>query len=816
MRWPRIGRLRTRLVVSLALSVVAAQGIGYWLVDAASARNARAQLEQELVAGERVLARLLEHDRRQLAQAATLLATDPGLREAIAARDAGTVNAVLDTHGGRIDAATVQLVSLDGKVVAQAIRAGARRTSPDDDDRPPDFGFPDLLETARLKGGASRIVSPGDVPMQVVVVPVRAPDLIAWLAVGFEIDDRLARDLHGLTGLDVSFLRGAAADRSIVASTLEGQPRRALRGLALAGYRLPGAAPVELGGVRFGGRVVDLSPGSQPPMHAVLQRPVDDKLAAFAWLRQRLVALALCSLLVAILLGGLLARGITRPLARLHQGARRVGEGDYGEPVAVGGCDELGALAHRFNGMREEIAAREQDILRLAYQDALTGLPNRARFNEELDAAIRGPHGSGTALALLVLGLDRFKPINDALGHRAGDHVLCQVALRLRQLAPPSAILARLGGDEFALLLRPLGDAVEGIEGIGGSGGSTDPERMAQMLLEMMNYPVMLDDQPLDVGGSIGIARYPVDGADAGTLIRQAAMAMAAAKRGERGYAFSDPRFGVAQQDHLSLLGELRRAVAADDLRVYYQPKIELASGVTRGVEALVRWQHRSRGLLAPGAFMPHAERTGFVRQVTRWMLEQAIGQCGRWHADGMPLEVSINISARDLADGRLPALLGQLLARHAVPPGLVCLELTESSFIEDPERALAILREIDALGVRLSIDDFGTGFSSLSYLNRLPVDELKIDREFIKGMLEDPDDFAIVRSTIELAHRLGLRVVAEGVETEQAMNALAGLGCDLVQGLFASKPVPADDLRRWLAESPWGVVSRDAAPVAS
>ena len=814
MRGWRIRSLRTRIILSFALVLVAGQGIGYWLVDAASSRNARGQLEQELVAGERVFAHLLEHNRNLLAQAARVLAADYGFREAIATRDAATMNSVLHNHGERIDASTMQLLSPDGVVQAQVGRSGNAAAAVGRGS----FVFRDLLEAARRDGTASAIVSQGERAYQLVVVPVRAPLLIAWVAVGFEVDDRLAQSIKRLTDLEVSFLRGGSPGqagsgmRSIFASTLQDVLRQPLQ-VAINQAVLPAeGGMMELAGIHYGSRIAVLTGDQQPPVTAVLQRSLDEKLQAFQPLRHFLLVLALSSVILSILFSALVARGITRPLSLLHEGALRMRSGDYSAPIQVAQADEIGMLADSFNGMREEIASREQEILRLAYQDGLTGLPKRVRFNEQLEEAIDEAGRRGATLSVMLMDLDRFKLINDTLGHTAGDHVLRQVAMRLRQLAPAASTLARLGGDEFAVLMPAVlaapEQAAETIVASGSPQPAADPARFAQMVLEMMKHPVLLDGQPLDVGASIGIARFPEHGRDAGTLIRHADMAMYGAKRGNQGFAFYDVKFDIAQQDQLSMLGELRRAVEANELRVFYQPKIDLAGGCTKGVEALVRWQHPGRGLLAPGLFMPYAEQTGFVRQVTGWMLAQAIGQCGRWCEQGMPLQVSINISTRDLVDEALPGLVGRLLAQHRVRPELVCLELTESSFMQDPERALKTLRDIDALGVEISIDDFGTGFSSLSYLKRLPVDELKIDRAFVMNMLDDADDFTIVRSTVELAHNLGLRVVAEGVETAAAMDALRAVGCDLAQGYHASRPIPADAFQRWLLQAKWGLAT--------
>ncbi|GAB4475135.1 MAG: hypothetical protein OHK0044_20220 [Burkholderiaceae bacterium] len=416
-------------------------------------------------------------------------------------------------------------------------------------------------------------------------------------------------------------------------------------------------------------------------------------------------------------------------------------------------------------------------------------------------------------------------------------------ALRDRALQPQVRMSLRLAGTEYETRVLPVGDG----DGDGGSVfavpqrpldemlGAFDRLRMfllvlaaisiafavaasyaiARAIVGALRAPIESEGQPIDVAASIGIALYPEDGVDAGTLMRRADIAMYVAKRSSASFAFYDARYEVAQREHLSLLGELRRAVEAAELRAYYQPKVELATGRISGVEALVRWRHPTRGLVPPGEFMPYAEQTGFVRVITRWMLAVTLRQCGRWAAQGTPLQVAVNISVRDLLSRDLPQLVGDLLQKDRVPPELVCLEITESSFMEDPEHALATLRALHDLGVRLAIDDFGTGFSSLAYLKRLPVDELKIDRTFVMGMADDRDDRMIVHSTIELAHNLGLKVVAEGVETDACLDELRVLGCDLVQGYLISGPLRRSKLETWLRESPWGVAQPAAVVVA-
>jgi diguanylate cyclase (GGDEF)-like protein len=510
-----------------------------------------------------------------------------------------------------------------------------------------------------------------------------------------------------------------------------------------------------------------------------------DALARFEQLQTLLMGLAAVSLGGSLFGSYFIARGITRPLNQLAEGAARISQGDYSAPIGVTSRDEIGALADAFNRMRTSIASHEKEFLRLAYEDRLTGLPNRALFNDRLAGAVTLARRSGTPLAVMLLDLDRFKHINDTLGHTVGDDVLKEVGMRLRSALRQSDTIARLGGDEFAVLL-PTGNE----------------ERIADVVRKILHciaQPIQCDGQSLDVGASIGIARYPEHGDSPDTLISRADVAMYLAKAANSEFAFYDASHDGTQQEQLSLLGELRRAVERDELRVYFQPKIDLRTGRTRGVEALVRWMHPLRGIVPPIEFMPFAERTGFVRTVTRWVLETSLTRCGRWLAQGISLEVSVNISVRDLQNTDLPDIVAGLLASCAVPAELVCLEITESSFMENPQRALQTLGRLRELGVRLSIDDFGTGFSSLAYLRKLRVHEIKVDRTFIATM-EDSDDMVIVRSTIELAHNLGLNVVAGRDREQEKPRAPSRDGMRRGAGLFHKPPAAGGQAARMVA----------------
>jgi diguanylate cyclase (GGDEF)-like protein len=421
-----------------------------------------------------------------------------------------------------------------------------------------------------------------------------------------------------------------------------------------------------------------------------------------------------------------------------------------------------------------------------ALHDALTGLPNRAQLYRRLERAVRG----GGVSALLLIDLDRFKEINDTLGHDHGDELLIEVAARLRASVRRGDTLARLGGDEFAVLLSDLphrGAAVE----------------TADRLLEALRRPFALRGVAVELAASIGVALCPDHGTDSGTLVQRADVAMYSAKAAYAGIETYDPARDPYSADRLVLLSELRRALSEDELVLHYQPKVAVASRAVTGVEALVRWQHPERGLLGPGEFVPLAERTGMIAELTRWVLEAALAQCRAWADSGVQLPVAINLASANVLDKTLPDVVADALARHGVPGELLECEISEHTVMADPQRAIEVLSRLRELEVRLSLDDFGTGHSSLAYLKRLPLDEVKIDRSFVLGMAEDDNDAVIVRSTIDLARNLGLEVVAEGVETEAVFANLAALRCDVAQGYLLSRPLPAAQLADWLTAHP-------------
>ncbi len=432
--------------------------------------------------------------------------------------------------------------------------------------------------------------------------------------------------------------------------------------------------------------------------------------------------------------------------------------------------------------------AQREQLEFLALHDDLTGLFNRSRLCKEIDRAIATARRTDERFALLLLDLDRFKEINDTLGHPVGDKLLIEVARRLRDATPVGGVIARLGGDEFALLL-PVGSDVDGALAA------------ARRVAAAIRVPFSVDRLALELGASVGIALFPDHGGDANRLLRCADVAMYLAKREQATVAVYD-----AERDHhsvrnLALSGELRRAIESDALTLHYQPQLDLATKRVIGAEVLVRWHHPEHGEISPEEFVAVAEQMGLIRSLTFWILDTALRQLAVWQREGRRLSLSVNLSSRNLHEEDLPQTVASLLETHGLDPKRLTLEITESAIMVDPARARDVVERLSALGVRLAIDDFGTGYSSLSYLKRLRVDELKIDKSFVSHMDENHNDAVIVRSTVELAHNLGLEVVAEGVENETHLRLLRALGCDVGQGHFLGKAMPLESFVEWLGE---------------
>lgn len=447
--------------------------------------------------------------------------------------------------------------------------------------------------------------------------------------------------------------------------------------------------------------------------------------------------------------------------------------------------------------LRKQAEFIEQKAAYDATHDSLTDLPNRTLFIDRLQQAIRNAKRDGTYLGVFILDMDRFKDVNDALGHFNGDRLLKLMALRLSGVIRDADTLARIGGDEFGFILPNLKE-------------HSNPQKVAEKIQQSLATPFTIENLSLEVQISIGASLFPEQGKDADTLIQRADVAMYVAKQDKLNFVLYSENFDEHSPYRLTLVGQLRHAIANDELMLHFQPKVLSETGKLHAVEALVRWEHPTHGNLSPEEFVPLAERTGLIDDLTIWVIKKSLEQGSKWYSENLRIGIAVNIFSRSLLDPEFPEILTGLLASYDFPGGSLIMEITETAIMINPERSLNILHRINNMGVKFSVDDFGTGYSSLAYLKQLPVSELKIDKSFVMDMLNNESDAIIVNATIQLGHNLGLQVVAEGVEDQKTYDALKEMGCDLLQGFFISKPVPAVEITSWVQQQEYSSVQEN------
>ncbi len=769
--WP----LWVRIVFFSVLLVLLLQLAGFGVIRATIDSNARRALVADLDVGARIWQQLLEQRAERLRQAAGVLASDFGFRDAVASGDQETLVSALENHAGRINARVAAVFDTQLQPVAALLPEGVQQS--------------DALHAmaTQLAGSGWGVELVQGRPYQLVMVPMRAPLTTGWVLMGFPLDQAVLSQLHGITGLHATLLtRGAnGTERALYAT-------------------LPGALQLqrETDGVPAGEAVIDgetllwqrlpLTRNAQQALKLELAGSLARALAPFQALQLWLLAITVAAVGLFTLLSYGMARFVTRPLVALMGAAESLGQGHYDTPLAhTDRGDEFGQLGTAFERMRQRIRSE------MLFDQRLTGLPNRLQLRQVLAARL----AQGQPASVLLLGLNRFKHVNRVLGYEAGDRLLQALGGRLQQLVRPGDFVARMGGDTFAWLLPD--DSTE------------DALRAAARVGSALEQPLDLDDKQVDLHVAVGIACAPRQAGDADRLLAQAEVAMYTAKERKEAVLLYEPGFDTGSLQTLSLLSELRHARDNGELRLHLQPQVSLSEGRITGAEALLRWEHPRRGMVPPGMFIPYAEDTPIIRDLTLWVFEAVVKEQAALRAQGVQ-RISINLSARDLMDLDLPAKLEALLQRHGGWAEGLCLETTESAVMGDIDRARQTLARLAQRGYLLSIDDFGTGHSSMEYLKNLQVHELKIDMSFIQGMQHDTRDVSIVKAMIDVGHALGLTVVAEGVENETLARLLERMGCDEAQGWHYSKPLPAGALRAWAQTYQARLQAAAATPAAA
>lgn len=759
---------RLRLAMFFVATLVAVQLLTAALVYGVTRRAMVQEGERQLAVNAQAFVAQMNDLSARVAGTVEVMALDYALRSAIAERDHGTVFSVLRNHGRRVGASRMQLVGLDGAVEVDTadLHASGQR-----------FGFPDLAEQA-FDRRAAAVVALGTQAFWVVVVPIYAPQPVGLVVVYVPLDDALLAHLRGLSALpgDIELAVRPAASGWVAAARGLGHTGL-VAGLGPSG--LPTRPAIrQLAGHEF---LVLAQPLRQPrntaPVVAVLGYSLEDALRPYRSVTTAWAVLLALGLVVGLVGAWLTARSVSRPVESLAGAARRIEAGDYRAPPALQRRDELGQLAAAFGTMAEAVRQREGRIRRQALHDQVTDLPNRMAAEAAIE---RAREAGATHGALLMVGLTRVPDIIKTMGHGLCDRLMREVGARLGRSAN-QAYLARATDTQFVAWL-PGADRTEAVAA-------------ALRILDALNAPYVEADVSIDTLPAIGIAMHPQDGALAPVLLRHAEVAQFAATGSTRQLAFYDAATDPHRAERLSLMGELREALDNDRLVLHYQPKLALATRRVDGVEALVRWQHPRRGSVPPQEFIGMAEDTGNIQRLTRWALAAGIAQASRWHARGLALGVAVNLSARDLEETELPQRIARLLSIHGLPPAQLTVEITERAVIGEPEAALRVLQGLAGIGVGIAVDDFGVGQSAFAYLRHLPVNELKIDQTFVRHLAHDANDQTIVRSIVELGHRLGYRVTAEGVEDQATLERLAAIGCDHAQGFFIARPLPASEL---------------------
>lgn len=755
-----ISSFRTRLIVlfaGLAGGVLLVSLLAVWI---ATNNQLNRTVERELTVSERVFLELVEQRATQLGQAASVLADDFGFRQAVATNDEDTIVSALVNHGERIQTDLMVLQNVAGEEIASTHDMSE---------------LPALNELIAMGNEQGIAIVDGQI-FQLITVPVRAPDLIAWVTLGFSIDAELTSELQALANADVTFY--STDTNSLFVSSLSTEQQQEFQtGLSERQQTLN----EWLNNQHLAGQKINLANLGEASLTVLLSTDLDAAGAEFSRLRQQYLLIAIGTLLVAMLLAVVTARRINAPLKTLTEAAEQLQRGDYTSPIKVERSDEFGHLANTFNEMKVAVAEREQRISFQADHDLLTELPNRRYFQRAL-AKMLDTNQSGF---LVLLNINRFRELNDSVGQRIGDQLLQLISRRLRGWKSSDWFLARLAGDEF-LLVNTASDHAPVVGEI-------------EALLELLQQPWSLDGTSYLLTFSAGMVSFPEHGSETDSLVRRAQISRAKAKEDKLSLVIYEAGMDEVHMRQLRILRCLPEAVEKDQLELHYQPKINCANGKVKGAEALIRWHHPDLGFVRPDEFIPLAEQAGEITRITRWVCLQVIQQLLVWQQAGKQLSVSLNLSAVDLMSDGLADFLSQAVASSGIEPHLLTLEVTESAIMHDPEAAIARLQRLQSVGLRISIDDYGTGYSSLAQLKRLPVNELKIDRSFIQHLAESEQDRMIVRSTLALAHDFGLQAVAEGIEEESAWTILKEFGCDELQGYYFSKPLPVADFTQWL-----------------
>lgn len=767
---------QTRIVLLFTLLFVSVQTFTLVTIYQVYQKNVIEQVSQNLTYSGRIFDRLLRGRGERMAAEVAILSADYAFRSTISSGDAVTLRSALENLQLRIHAQRAFYIELNGQVTADT-QLNFEKSA---------FPFQNALDKAENDGRSVTFALINGQPHVLVTVPVLAPIPIGWIAVATSVNNRFVEQFKRLSpsALEITIAERLPQELRLLATTLAQQEHAYL--LRPNEFENPDAPREPILRTFPESRWLGLSyalPSAQQAQTIVVQLNIPLDLVLKPYSKIQYSAIALFGLgLLGVLLGGIaVARQVSQPVRQLAKAAQRVKEGDFSQAIVLRRQDELGRLAQSFNLMMQGIADREERIIHQLRHDTLTGLPNRLYLEEYMQTT---QHQEG--YALILVGLERFAEINSTLGHEFGDQLMQSVGEILQLSMPENAALAHFSGDEFALIIPTAYE-------------STQLQQFASLIISAFDAPLNFGPATVDMSIHIGIVHSPHDGEDPKTLLRKADAALFVARRDGLHYHIYSDASNPCQPEALSLMGELRTGLETGQFTLYVQPQLDIKLNQVTHVECLIRWCHPERGLMPPDTFIPLAEQTGNIWKITAWVLQEAFRIRALWQQAGLEIKLALNLSAHDLQHEQLPKLLAELLKRYPVSSEDFILEITESAIMLDAEHALKVLSALKAQGFKLSVDDFGTGYSSMAYLKKLPLSELKIDKTFVLNLADNLEDEVIVRSIIELGHNLGFNVVAEGLENALSFDKLAALRCDLVQGYWLSKPMPAEHFQQWM-----------------
>ncbi len=797
----RLKFLHKLLILTVTPVLIAQAGTMLAVVQTAK-QDIEASAQQALKVGSAVAEQLVQTRNEQISRNVKLLASDFGLKEVIAIADPESTRSALTNHASRIGANVATVVYTEdegdtgsaGSALEEQITAHARRVLDDEGELPDVFS-----------------INSRDAVYQVYTAEVRAPTPITYLVLGFKVGDQITKPIQNLTDLNVAILQvDEQGTRNTVNTFHEAFRDVDTTALLDPDQPMQSVYATQVGATEFWVTYLPLNAHDPHGLIVLASRKLTP-LEHFLKAKDNVIAFDIGLLLLVLGLGVWLSASVSRPLRTLALATRSLAQGEYKTAIAVSSTDEIGELAKGFDDMRKAVSSREKQISHQLMHDPLTGLPNKKHTLSVLDNALAQP--SVTAICLIVIKIQDMEHIGSSLGLNTTDELTRETAKTIAAVSEDGHFVSCIDANRFAVTCL--------------NADIQSANALAETLIQQLDLGTVLGTSRITLKSHAGIAHYPDQASTADCLIRYAMIASADAVTNKTRIHCYDPGREAEFKRYLKIVQDLPEAVEQDELKVYFQPKISIDTGQLYGAEALVRWEHPELGFLPPDDFISAAEQSDNIKLLTRYVLRKSIEAAYRWQRMGQSLKVAVNLSARDLLDQNLFAYVTKVLDEHTLPTTQLILEITESSVMEDVDLAVKTLSKFRAAGMLISIDDFGTGHSSLAQLRDLPLDELKIDKSFVSQMADGGKNELLVSTTIELAHSMGLKVVAEGIEDEHSLRRLSHHNCEIAQGYFFSKPLPEDQFVDWIkqykpdvyeerrqGERPFGTKpNRDAAP---